>query len=54
MLFRSNTLEKLYLSLVNMAPRVEMPEDLRLRALKPIQRMLEMSPPPAKKPQAAE
>ena len=48
-----NTLEKLYLCLVNLAPRIELPEDLRLRALKPLQRMLDMSPP-AKKPQAAE
>ncbi len=40
-----NTLEKLYLALLNDAPRVEMPEDLRLRALKPLERMLEMSPP---------
>ncbi len=38
-----NTLEKLYLCLVNGAPRVEMPEDLRLAALKPLQRMLDMS-----------
>ena len=40
-----NTIEKLYLALVNTAPRVEIAEDLRLRALKPLQRMLEMSPP---------
>ena len=50
-----NTLEKLYLALVNNAPRVEMDEDLRQGALKPIERMLEMSPKPAgAKPQAAE
>ncbi len=50
-----NTLEKLYLALVNLAPRVEMAEDLRQRAEKPLQRMLEMSPPPASKAnQAAE
>ncbi len=42
-----NTLEKLYLCMVNGAPRVEMPESLRVAALKPLQRMLEMSPPPA-------
>ena len=42
-----NTLEKIYLALVNMAPRIEMPEDLRRRALLPLQRMLEMSPPAA-------
>jgi quinolinate synthase len=40
-----NTLEKVYLALVNRAPRIEMPEDLRRRAERPLQRMLEMSPP---------
>ena len=40
-----NTLEKLYLSMVNEAPRVEIDEDLRLKALKPLEKMLEMSPP---------
>lgn len=50
-----NTLEKLYLALVNNAPRVEMDEDLRLRALAPIQKMLDMSPKPAgSTPRAAE
>ena len=39
-----NSMEKLYLAMVNNAPRIEMDEDLRLRALKPIERMLEMSP----------
>jgi len=38
-----NTMEKLYLCMKNHAPRIELPEDIRLRALKPIQRMLEMS-----------
>lgn len=38
-----NTLEKIYLCLVNNAPRVELPEDLRRAALKPLQRMLDMS-----------
>jgi quinolinate synthase len=38
-----NTLEKIYLCLKNDAPRVEMPEELRLGALKPLERMLEMS-----------
>jgi quinolinate synthase len=37
-------MEKLYLAMVNNAPRIEMDEGLRLRALKPIERMLEMSP----------
>ena len=50
-----NTIEKLHLAMVNMAPRVEIPEDLRLAALKPLQRMLEMSPPAGAVPaQAAE
>lgn len=51
-----NSLEKLYLSMVNEAPGIEIPEELRLRALKPLQKMLEMSPPPAQNPvtQAAE
>ena len=38
-----NTLEKIYLCLTNDAPRIEIPEDLRLAALAPLQRMLEMS-----------
>ena len=38
-----NTMEKIYLCMVNDAPRVEMPEELRLGALKPLERMLEMS-----------
>ncbi len=45
-----NTMEKLYLTMLNNGPRIEMNEDLRLRALKPIARMLEMSP---KTPSAA-
>lgn len=44
-----NTMEKLYLSLVNMAPRIEMPEELRRAAEKPLMRMLEMSAAPAAK-----
>jgi quinolinate synthase len=40
-----NTLEKLYLCLVNEAPRVEMPESLMWAARKPLERMLEMSSP---------
>jgi quinolinate synthase len=38
-----NTLEKLYLCMVNRAPEITMDEDIRIRALKPIQKMLEMS-----------
>ncbi|MGB1546980.1 MAG: quinolinate synthase NadA [Alphaproteobacteria bacterium] len=41
-----NTMEKLYLALLNLAPAVEIPDALRLAALKPIQRMLDMSPQP--------
>ncbi|MGH7428012.1 MAG: quinolinate synthase NadA [Candidatus Methylomirabilaceae bacterium] len=38
-----NTLEKLYLCMKNRAPAITLDEELRLRALLPIQRMLEMS-----------
>jgi len=38
-----NTLEKIYLALLNNAPRIELPEPLRLAALKPLTRMLQMS-----------
>ena len=38
-----NTLEKLYLCMKNRAPEIRLDEGLRLRALRPIQRMLEMS-----------
>lgn len=38
-----NTLEKLYLCMVNRVPEITMSEELRLDALKPIERMLEMS-----------
>jgi quinolinate synthase len=40
---RRNTLEKLYLCLRDLAPRLELDEELRLRAKKPIDRMMEMS-----------
>ncbi len=40
---RLNTLEKVYLALKHEQPAIEMEESLRLRALAPIQRMLEMS-----------
>lgn len=38
-----NTLEKLYLCMKNRSPEIVLPEGVRVRALKPIQRMLEMS-----------
>ena len=40
---RLNTLEKLYLSLRDLTPQVEVPEEVRVRALAPIERMLELS-----------
>jgi len=40
-----NTMEKLYLCLKDMTPEIQVPEDIRLRALAPLERMLEMSPP---------
>lgn len=38
-----NTMEKLYLCMKDGRPEITLDEDIRLRALKPIQRMLEMS-----------
>jgi quinolinate synthase len=35
-----NTLEKMYLALRDLSPRIEMDEDLRLRALVPLERMM--------------
>jgi quinolinate synthase len=40
---RLNTLEKLYLCLRDLAPEVTVPEDVRKRALEPIERMLALS-----------
>lgn len=40
---RLNTIEKLYLCLKHEAPELIMDEEIRLRSLKPIERMLEMS-----------
>lgn len=40
---RLNTLEKLYLAMRDRAPEITMPENIRVAALRPIQRMLEMS-----------
>jgi quinolinate synthase len=42
---RLNTLEKLYLALRDLQPTIEMDEDLRVRALAPIRRMLDWSAP---------
>ena len=40
---KRNTMEKLYLCMKNKAPQIDMDSDLIQRALRPIQRMLEMS-----------
>jgi quinolinate synthase len=40
---RLNTLEKLYLCMRDRTPEITIPEDIRTAALRPIQRMLEMS-----------
>jgi quinolinate synthase len=40
---RLNTLEKLYLAMKNRTPEITMSEETRIAALRPIQRMLEMS-----------
>ena len=40
---RKNTLEKLYLCLRDLSPQIDVPEPIRDRALRPIQRMLELS-----------
>jgi len=40
---RLNTLEKLYLAMKNRAPEITLSEEIRVAALRPIQRMLEMS-----------
>jgi quinolinate synthase len=40
---RLNTLEKLYLALRDLRPEVTVPEDIRVRALRPIEKMLALS-----------
>ena len=40
-----NDLDKLYLAMTNEAPRIEMPEELRVAALAPLQKMLTLSAP---------
>jgi len=40
---RLNTLEKLYLCLRDLEPEVTVPEEIRVRALRPLERMLELS-----------
>jgi quinolinate synthase len=38
-----NTMEKLYLCMKDQKPEIILDEEIRLKALKPIQRMMEMS-----------
>jgi quinolinate synthase len=45
---RLNTVEKLYQCMKTEQPEIILPEDLRLAALRPLQKMLAMSPPPIK------
>lgn len=40
---RLNTLEKMYLAMKNRTPEITLPEHIRIAALQPIQRMLQMS-----------
>ena len=40
---RLNTPEKIALALENLSPRIELDEELRLKALKPLEKMLELS-----------
>jgi quinolinate synthase len=40
---KMNTLEKVCAALRNLAPAIEIPEEIRARAFLPIQRMLEWS-----------
>ena len=40
-----NTLEKLYHCLNSLSPEIQVDEDTRLKALAPLNKMLEMSPP---------
>jgi quinolinate synthase len=40
---RLNTLEKLYACMRDRTPEITLPEEVRLRALRPVQRMLELS-----------
>jgi quinolinate synthase len=40
---RLNTLEKLYLCLRDLRPEITVPEEIRIRALEPIERMLAIS-----------
>ena len=37
---RLNTLEKVYLAMRDKRPQIEIPEDIRVKALRPVQRML--------------
>lgn len=45
-----NTMQKIYMCLRDLAPQIELEEDIRVRAEKPLRRMLEMSPQLAPRP----
>jgi quinolinate synthase len=40
---RLNSLEKLYMCMVNKSPHINIDDDLRIRAKKPLDKMLQMS-----------
>ena len=40
---RLNTLEKMYNALNTLTPEIIIPEELRIKALKPLERMMELS-----------
>jgi quinolinate synthase len=40
---RLNTIDKMIASLENLEPQIDLPEDIRRRAMKPLERMLELS-----------
>jgi quinolinate synthase len=40
---RLNSLEKIYLCMRDRTPEITVPEDVRVRALRPVKRMLELS-----------
>lgn len=40
---RLNTIDKMIAALETLSPRIELPEELRLKALRPLERMLELS-----------
>ncbi|MEE8258566.1 MAG: quinolinate synthase NadA [Sphingomonadales bacterium] len=49
-----NTMEKLYLALRDLKPEITVPEEVRIKALKPLEKMLEMSPVQSARPDHSE